>query len=110
MIILDGGSLIFPSDPDSNHQRTFDAHYIFLNNHAYMEIGTEDEPYTSKMTLTMHGERYDPYIPKFGNKCIGVRYSTLDIHGVPRDKTWTSLDSTAEVGATSITLIEDVDW
>jgi len=75
-----------------------------------MEIGTEAEPYTSKMTLTLHGSKYEPYIPKYGNKCIGVRFSTLDIHGVPRTPTWTTLESTGEVGATTITLSEDVDW
>jgi cell migration-inducing and hyaluronan-binding protein len=58
----------------------------------------------------MYGERYDPYIPKFGNKCIGVHNSTLDMHGVERDVTWTSLATTAEVGDSSITLMVDVDW
>ena len=58
----------------------------------------------------MHGARYDPYIPKFGNKCIGVRYSTLDLHGIPRDVTWTTLDVTATAGSSQIELSEDVDW
>jgi len=110
LIVIDGGSLIFPSHSDPAHQRTFDAHYIFLNNGALLEIGTEADVYTSKMTLTMHGQRNDPYIPKFGNKCIGVRFSTLDIHGVPRTPTWTSLQTTASVGDTSITVMEDTDW
>ena len=110
LVVLNGGSLIFPSHTDSNHERTFDAHYIFLNNGAYMEVGTEDEPYTSKLTITMHGSRYMPHIPKFGNKCIGVHKSVLDIHGVPRDVTWTRLATTAIAGANEITLIEDVDW
>ena len=111
LIIVQGGSLIFPShDDDHDYEQTFDAHYIFLNDGALMEVGTEDEPYMSKLTITMHGERFDPYIPKFGNKCIGVRFSTIDIHGEPRDVTWTELDSTAEAGATTITLLEDVDW
>jgi len=110
LIVIDGGSLIFPTSDDTNHQRTFDAHYIFLNNGALLEIGTEDDVYRSKMTLTMHGQRFDPYIPKFGNKCIGVRFSTLDIHGVARTPTWTSMETTALVGATSITVMEDVDW
>ena len=110
LIVVDGGSLIFPSNDDENYEATFDAHYIFLNNGALMEVGTEAEPYNSKLTITMHGQRFDPYIPKFGNKCIGVFYSTLDMHGKPRDVTWTSLLSTAEAGASSITLMEDVDW
>ena len=75
-----------------------------------MEVGTEDEPYNSKLTITMHGARFDPYIPKFGNKCIGVFNSTLDMHGKVRDVTWTSLAETAYAGSDSITLMEDVDW
>ena len=55
LVIADGGSLIFPSNADPNYEVEFDAHYIFLNNGALMEIGTEEEPYTSKLTLTMHG-------------------------------------------------------
>jgi hypothetical protein len=42
LVIVEGGSLIFPSvDDNTAHQRTFDAHYIFLNDHALMEVGTE---------------------------------------------------------------------
>ena len=115
LVVVDGGSLIFPSDSNPNHERTFDAHYIFLNGDpvnggALMEAGTEEEPYSSRLTITMHGEKNGAYIPKFGNKCIGVRYSTLDIHGIKRDVTWTSLATTATVGSTSITLLEPVDW
>jgi len=92
-VIIDGGSLIFPSHDDPNHQRTFDAHIIYVQN-GFVEAGTEENPYTSKLTITMHGEKYDPYVPIYGNKCIGVRFATIDIHGVPRDITWTSLEST----------------
>ena len=75
-----------------------------------MEVGTEEEPYTSKLTITMHGERYGAYIPKFGNKCIGVHYSTLDMHGTPHAFTWTSLHTTAEIGTDTIVVLGDVDW
>lgn len=109
-VIIDGGSLIFPSnDNDLSHHRTFDAHYIYVQN-GFIEVGTEEEPYQSRITITLHGEKYDPHIPIFGNKCIGVRYASLDMHGVPRDVTWTSLDSTVLPGSTQITLIEPVDW
>ena len=41
-VIVDGGSLIFAPHPtDPTHQRTFDAHYVFINNGAF-EAGTED--------------------------------------------------------------------
>lgn len=111
LVVIDGGSLIFPSnDDDESYEATFDAHYIFLNDGAVMEVGTREEPYRSKLTISMHGARYDPYIPKFGNKCIAVHHSFLDMHGIPRSVTWTSLETTAAVGDTSITLQEAADW
>jgi hypothetical protein len=67
------GALIFPSDSDPTHQRTFDAHYIMIN-HGYMEVGTENEPYSSKLQITMHGNVSSPYLPIYGNKVIGVRF------------------------------------
>lgn len=108
-LIMVEGSIIFPPDKDPNHERFFDAHYIFLTD-GYMEAGTEEFPYTSKLTITMHGDVNTPFIPVFGNKCIAVRRSTLDMHGVERKPTWTVLDATAEKGSSVITLAEAVDW
>ena len=41
----------------------------------------------------MYGEKYDPPMPIFGKKSIGVSFGVLDIHGRPK-KSWTDLDST----------------
>ena len=103
------GSLIFPPHADPNHERTFDAHSIFVHK-GLMEVGTEESPYTSKITITMHSSISDPYIPIYGNKVIGLKEGTLDMHGVTRDVTWTKLGDTVEPGATVITLTEEVDW
>jgi hypothetical protein len=46
-----------------------------------MEIGTEEFPYTSKLTITMHGTVSDPYLPTYGNKCIGIRHGNLTMIG-----------------------------
>lgn len=97
------GSLILAPDADPNHHRTFDAHYIFVRN-GTLEVGTEEYPYTSKITITMHGNITSPYIPTYGNKVIGVRYGTLDMHGIKRTPTWTSLESTAKANSNTITL------
>ena len=67
------GSLIFPSNVDPNHHRTFDASYVMVQG-GYLEIGTEEDPYTSKLTITMHSSVTDPYLPIYGNKVIGVRF------------------------------------
>ena len=89
--IIVEGSLIFPpNDDDPTHHRTFDAEYIMIQ-YGYMEVGTEENPYTSRITITMHGDRFSPYLPLFGNKVIAVHHGTLDMHGVARDVTWTRL-------------------
>ena len=91
------------------HVREFHAHYIFIH-YGLFEAGTEEDPYTSKLSITMYGKKYTPPMPIYGNKCIGVRYGTLDMHGVPRSPTWTTLESTAQPGDTEITLHTPVDW
>ncbi len=93
------GSLIFPPHSDPTRLRTFDAKYIMVKG-GYLEIGTEQFPYTSRLTITMHGQKTDPELPIFGNKVIAVYEGTLEIHGVPRNPTWTELQKTASKGDT----------
>lgn len=100
--ILVEGKLIFKPHPtDNNHVRYFDCGYIFIRN-GHMEAGTELEPYTSKLIITLHGLPDDPAIPLYGSKCIGVRFGILDLHGMIRDPYWTKLHQTALKGATKI--------
>lgn len=40
---------------------------------GYMEVGTEEFPYTSRLIITMHGNKKTPELPIYGNKCIAVR-------------------------------------
>lgn len=112
--VLVEGSLIFPPvEDDESHVRTFDANYIFVFG-GYMEVGTEENPYTSQLVITMHGQERDPFLPIYGNKVTGVRFGQLEMHGNPRSHVWSELSSTADVGDTSITLnIDDastLDW
>lgn len=108
-LIMVEGALIFAPDSDPMHERYFDARYIFLNR-GYMEVGTEEHPYTSKLTITMHGNVSSPFIPIFGNKCLAVAESTLDMHGIERVPTWTNLNETSLPGATVIKLTGPLDW
>jgi hypothetical protein len=112
LVLIDGGSLIFKPELDPsnlNYDRHFDARVIFVRDGVF-EAGTETEPYTSKLTITLTGKKYDPAIPTYGNKVIGVRQGSIDIHGVERSHTWSHLAQTAAIGATSIVLNEAVDW
>lgn len=108
-LVLVEGSLIFAPDADPNHHRRFDAHYVMVKG-GYLEIGTEEFPYTSKLTITMYGSRESPEMPTFGNKVIANMGGQLEMHGVPRNPTWTELLTTAPIGATQITLNTEVDW
>lgn len=71
-----------------------------------MEVGTEQFPYTSRITITMHSKIDDPYLPIYGNKVIGLRFGILDMHGVPKYPSWTRMEATVEKGASSIQLNE----
>jgi hypothetical protein len=109
LIMVEGSIIFAPNTTDPNHERYFDARYIFLHK-GYMEVGTEEHPYTSKLTITMHGNVSSPYLPIFGNKCIAVKESTLDLHGVKRTPTWTNLNETSLPGQTVIKLTGPLDW
>jgi len=88
--IIVEGSLIFLPDEDPDHHREFHA-YVMMVQNGYFEAGTEDHPYTSKLTITMYGDEYSPSLPTYGNKSIGVRHGTLKMFGNKRTPTWTSL-------------------
>ena len=45
-LIMVEGAIIFAPDPNPKHQRFFDARYLFIHK-GYMEVGTEELPYTS---------------------------------------------------------------
>jgi hypothetical protein len=51
-LVVVEGSLIF-----DQKAKSFDAEYILVKE-GYLEIGTEDEPFTGELTITMHGEEF----------------------------------------------------
>ena len=48
-------------------------------------------------------------IDSIGYKAIGV-YGGLDMHGKPRNVSWTTLKTTASIGQNTIVLMKAVDW
>jgi len=108
-IVVEGSLTFVPDDDDSSTERFFDARYIFVRG-GTMEVGTEDYRYTSKITFTMHGDITNSFLPIYGNKVLGCRFCTLDMHGPVRTPTWTKLAATVEAGGSEITLAEAVDW
>ena len=52
-----------------------------------MEVGTEQFPYTSKITIIMHQDVTTPALPTYGNKNIAVRKGELHLVGKVRQVT-----------------------
>lgn len=67
-----------------------------------MQIGTLNEPFLSKLVITMHGTNEDKQLPEFGNKVWAFHQGILDMHGRKKDVTWTLLDKTAEIGDSTV--------
>ncbi len=50
---------MFYSNSDPTHEVTLDAHYIYVDE-GKLQIGTESEPLTSKVTITLYGNKFSP--------------------------------------------------
>ena len=107
MLLIDGGKLMYDRDADDLN---LNSEYILIINGGALEIGTEDEPYENKATITMHGHVRCTELPIYGCKSIGVREGSLDLHGVFVPMTWTHLAATVEPEDTEITLMNGVNW
>ena len=97
-VIILGGSLIFDDMQDVSLQ----AEYIIITNGGRLQIGTEQQPFTHKATVTMYGNVRSIELPIYGSKVIAVRNGTIDMHGKPVGVTWTRLSRTASAGDTEI--------
>jgi len=62
------------------------------------------------LVITLHGSPKDKQLPMFGSKVIGCRNCKMDIHGTPRDITWTEISTTILPGDTTVHLLQAVDW
>jgi hypothetical protein len=79
-----------------------------------ISIGWPNNPLTANVDIIITGSSsVDVLLPNdagsLGPRVIGV-LGGLDLHGIPRNCSWTRLASTASAGQTSITLSQPVDW
>lgn len=104
LLVLDG-TLIFDDNQDVHLQ----SKYIFING-GRLQIGTEENPFMHKAIITLHGNIRDPEIPVYGAKVLALRRGSLEMHGRPRNITWTRLAKTAMKNDSVLELMEPVDW
>ena len=109
-VVVEGELIFDPSDTDCPDEgRTFDAHYLFTRG-GKIQAGTEAENMKCCLTITLHGQPDDAEVPIYGNKVLGVRYGTLDLHGPAKGPTWVDLENTALAGANIITVKGPIQW
>lgn len=103
-LIIEGSTVW---DDSADYQ--FDASFIVVRGGS-LQIGTKENPHTHKLTITLHGKYETNQLPIVGNKHISVHGGKLDIHGLPKTPTWTLLGASVSPGATTITLVQAVNW
>ncbi len=47
---------------------------------------------------------------RYGAKVLAIRDGMVGIYGVPKTPSWTTLNATSDVGATSVTVNGAVNW
>ena len=88
---------------------------IMIHNGGVMEIGTENQPYFASKNnagvhcqITLMGNKINNP-PPFYKSIMVMNGGRLELHGKDRIS-WTNIATTANVGATQITLKQAVDW
>ena len=108
-LMLEG---ILELDNQISHKLEFDI--LFING-GQLIIGWENDPILTDVQILVNGQKsglgyiLPNNIDSIGYKAIGV-YGGLDIHGKPRNVSWTTLQTTASIGDNKITLVKAVDW
>ena len=102
-LLLIEGTLIF-----DRTDIELSASYILIRG-GTLQIGTETEPFTHQVRITMHGHPKSIELPTFGSKVIACYECKLDMHGLPT-VAWTRLTATAWPGDSEIRLLDPVAW
>ena len=108
-ITIEDGAKLIISDPLLDLQglplqlNVRHIHIVGLN--SAFEAGTEAVPIHGRVSIRLHGTKATPPLhdsTEAGNKVIFVHSGRLDIHGTPRNPTWTRLAATANASSTSL--------
>ncbi|XP_071488092.1 fibrocystin-L-like [Diadema antillarum] len=88
--------------------------YILIQGGRLIAGFNETQPFTHDLRILLNGHHFTqdiplPNGPNLGSKALGV-FGTLDLHGMPREVTWTHLAATVEAGDSELTVAVDTDW
>mgnify|MGYP003307879992 FL=1 len=105
LLLVYGGVLEFSRDVGD---LALNASYIFVFG-GKLVVGTEQEPFPNKATITLTGDRDSYELPVYGAKCLAVRDAILDLHGLPQ-RPWTRLSQSVHALNDTIFVQDPVDW
>lgn len=75
-----------------------------------LHIGSENNPFTYQAHIELNGTDVNEDIMGMGTRGILVMGGKLELHGATPEVIWTKINQHAALGATSITLEENVGW
>jgi hypothetical protein len=104
-ILVQNGTLTFADESSM----VISAGFITVVGGKFI-AGTQDKPYQNLLTFVLSGGYYSPQQPMFGNKGIGCMECFISLHGQVRQYTWTMLSSSVNIGDTTLTVQDPVDW
>ena len=105
-LLIKGGTFMFDDEKDIHLQSKF----ILVTHGGSFMVGSEENPFQHKATITIHGHVRSKEIPVYGAKSIGLREGYLGFHGKHVLYTWTVIMETVNPGDTSLTLKDPVTW
>ncbi|MGL4609719.1 MAG: G8 domain-containing protein [Trueperaceae bacterium] len=93
----------------ANQDLELTADWIMVHGGS-LEIGSTTAPFTNRTTITLNGPKEDVLGMNMGGRLIGVMMGgKMAMHGEPRTS-WTKLNRTANVGETTLELLEAPNW
>ena len=115
--IEDVAKLVIPDPlvdlPEGSPLQLNVRHVHVMGANSAFEAGTEAVPIHGRVSIRLHGTKATLPLhgrTEAGNKVIFVHGGRLDIHGTPRNPTWTRLAATANASSTSLVVRGEVDW
>ncbi|XP_061168814.1 fibrocystin-L-like [Saccostrea echinata] len=105
VLLIQGGTLVF-DDKDLELK----AVNILIVQNGLLQVGTKEKPFQHKAEITLYGNHRTKEYPIYGTKSLAVREGNLELHGKPVPVPWTTLETTALAGNSTIVLREAVTW
>ncbi len=86
------------------------SEWIVVNGGGTLQVGSLTAPFAHKAIITLNDSDTEADIMGMGTRGIMVMDGSLDLHGAVSEVIWTKIDAHAEAGATTLELIESVEW